>query len=36
MTFVSPTGGSVPYTFTVYANAFRVAGKIVERLGGTR
>jgi choline dehydrogenase-like flavoprotein len=20
-----PTGGSVPYTFTIYANAFRVA-----------
>ena len=31
-----PTGGSVPYTFTVYANAFRVADKIVERLGGPR
>ena len=27
-----PTGGSVPYTFTIYANAFRVADKIVERL----
>ncbi|WP_246143517.1 GMC family oxidoreductase [Colwellia echini] len=23
-----PTGGSVPYTFTIYANAFRVADKI--------
>ncbi|MCP3704568.1 MAG: oxidoreductase, partial [Alteromonas sp.] len=23
-----PTGGSVPYTFTIYANAFRVAEKI--------
>ena len=29
-----PTGGSVPYTWTIYANAFRVADKIVERLGG--
>lgn len=28
-----PTGGSVPYTFTIYANAFRVADKIKERLG---
>jgi len=25
-----PTGGSVPYTFTIYANAFRVAEKITE------
>ncbi len=25
-----PTGGSVPYTFTIYANAFRVADKIVK------
>ncbi len=24
-----PTGGSVPYTWTIYANAFRVADKIV-------
>ena len=31
-----PTGGSVPYTFTVYANAVRVADAIVERLGGKR
>ena len=23
-----PTGGSVPYTFTIYANSFRVADKI--------
>lgn len=29
-----PTGGSVPYTWTIYANAFRVADKIVERLSG--
>ena len=29
-----PTGGSVPYTWTIYANAFRVADKIVEHLGG--
>ncbi|MFO0933057.1 MAG: GMC family oxidoreductase [Planctomycetota bacterium] len=29
-----PTGGSVPYTFTIYANAFRVADRIVARLGG--
>jgi choline dehydrogenase-like flavoprotein len=29
-----PTGGSVPYTWTIYANAFRVADKIVEQLGG--
>ena len=27
-----PTGGSVPYTWTIYANSFRVAEKIVERL----
>jgi choline dehydrogenase-like flavoprotein len=25
-----PTGGSVPYTFTIYANAFRVADKIQQ------
>jgi choline dehydrogenase-like flavoprotein len=29
-----PTGGSVPYTWTIYANAFRVADRIVETLGG--
>jgi choline dehydrogenase-like flavoprotein len=29
-----PTGGSVPYTFTIYANALRVAEKIVAQLGG--
>ena len=27
-----PTGGSVPYTFTIYANAFRVAEKIIAHL----
>ena len=27
-----PTGGSVPYTWTIYANAFRVADYIVEVL----
>lgn len=27
-----PTGGSVPYTFTIYANAFRVADAIVRQL----
>ncbi len=26
-----PTGGSVPYTWTIYANAFRVADKIKEK-----
>ena len=26
-----PTGGSVTYTWTIYANAFRVAGKILEQ-----
>jgi len=29
-----PTGGSVPYTWTIYANAFRVADRIVKKLGG--
>ncbi|MDJ0807829.1 MAG: GMC family oxidoreductase [Gammaproteobacteria bacterium] len=28
-----PTGGSVPYTWTIYANAFRVADKIKRQLG---
>jgi len=28
-----PTGGSVPYTWTIYANAFRVADKIKDQLG---
>lgn len=27
-----PTGGSVPYTWTIYANSFRVADKIKKRL----
>ena len=27
-------GGSVPYTWTIYANAFRVADKIIAQLGG--
>ncbi len=28
-----PTGGSVPYTWTIYANAFRVADSILRQLG---
>ncbi|MEN8174866.1 MAG: GMC family oxidoreductase [Pseudomonadota bacterium] len=28
-----PTGGSVPYTWTIYANAFRVADRIAAQLG---
>jgi choline dehydrogenase-like flavoprotein len=28
-----PTGGSAPYTWTLYANAFRVADKIASQLG---
>jgi choline dehydrogenase-like flavoprotein len=31
-----PTGGSVPYTWNIYANAFRVAHELVARLGGNR
>jgi len=31
-----PTGGSVPFTWTIYANSFRVADKILERLGGPK
>jgi len=31
-----PTGGSVPYTWTIYANAFRVADRILASLGGER
>jgi len=30
-----PTGGSVPFTFTIYANAMRVAEKIVSQLQST-
>jgi choline dehydrogenase-like flavoprotein len=30
-----PTGGSVPYTWTIYANAFRVADKILNEIGGS-
>jgi choline dehydrogenase-like flavoprotein len=29
-----PTGGSVTYTWTIYANAFRVADKMLEKLEG--
>ena len=28
-----PTGGSVPFTWTIYANSFRVADKIKQQLG---
>lgn len=28
-----PTGGSVPYTWTIYANSFRVADVIIKSLG---
>lgn len=28
-----PTGGSVPYTWTIYANAFRVADSMMNQLG---
>jgi choline dehydrogenase-like flavoprotein len=31
-----PSGGSVPFTFTIYANALRVADRIVAQLGGVR
>jgi choline dehydrogenase-like flavoprotein len=31
-----PTGGSVPFTFTIYANSFRVADRIIAQLGGVR
>jgi choline dehydrogenase-like flavoprotein len=27
-----PTGGSVPYTWTIYANALRVGDRIAARL----
>ncbi len=29
-----PTGGSVPFTWTIYANAFRIADRIIAQLGG--
>jgi choline dehydrogenase-like flavoprotein len=31
-----PTGGSVPYTWTIYANAFRVGERILDELGGPK
>lgn len=31
-----PSGGSVPFTFTIYANALRVSEAIVTALGGRR
>ena len=31
-----PSGGGVPFTFTIYANALRVAHRIVDQLGGVR
>ncbi len=31
-----PTGGSVPYTWTIYANAFRVAEVLLKRLQSTK
>jgi hypothetical protein len=31
-----PTAGGVPFTFTIYANALRVADRIIARLGGRR
>lgn len=31
-----PTGGSVPFTFTIYANAFRVAERIAAQLGAAQ
>jgi len=31
-----PTGGSVPYTFTIYANSFRVADHLLEKLATGR
>lgn len=31
-----PTGGSVPFTWTIYANSFRVADRIIAALGGPR
>jgi len=31
-----PTGGSVPHTWTIYANSFRVADIMLKRLGGAK
>jgi choline dehydrogenase-like flavoprotein len=31
-----PTSGGVPFTFTIYANALRVADRIIARLGGPK
>ncbi len=31
-----PTGGSVPHTWTIYANSFRVADVILQELGGAK
>jgi choline dehydrogenase-like flavoprotein len=31
-----PSGGSVPFTFTIYANALRVADRLIQALGGPR
>ncbi len=31
-----PTGGSVTYTWTIYANSFRVADRIIAHLGGKK
>ncbi len=31
-----PTGGSVPFTWTIYANSFRIADKILAQLGGIK
>jgi choline dehydrogenase-like flavoprotein len=31
-----PSSGGVPFTFTIYANALRVADRIVARLGGPK
>jgi len=31
-----PTGGSVPHTWTIYANSFRVADQILSELGGSK
>lgn len=31
-----PSGGAVPFTFTIYANALRVADAIIRQLGGPK